>query len=115
MTFLDDAHRLGLLRAVGPIYQFRHADLQDYLAAQIRPPQAEPAPEPKTLPLTQFDGLLGGAGLGAGIVGVENLLFSTNTTAEVIGYSVAAAVGVALVGFVTAKYVRAKAKQAREP
>jgi hypothetical protein len=32
MPFLDDAHRLGLLRAVGPIYQFRHAELHDYLA-----------------------------------------------------------------------------------
>ena len=32
MTFLDDAHRLGLLRAVGPIYQFRHSELQDHLA-----------------------------------------------------------------------------------
>lgn len=33
LAFLDDAHRLGLLRAVGPVYQFRHADLQDHLAA----------------------------------------------------------------------------------
>ncbi|HEY9474874.1 MAG TPA: hypothetical protein VIS06_13605, partial [Mycobacteriales bacterium] len=33
MAFLDDAHRMGLLRAVGPVYQFRHADLQDHLAA----------------------------------------------------------------------------------
>ncbi|WP_155351953.1 hypothetical protein [Acrocarpospora pleiomorpha] len=33
MLFLDDAHRLGLLRAVGPLYQFRHADLHDHLAA----------------------------------------------------------------------------------
>ncbi|MFD0884629.1 hypothetical protein ACFQ08_08690, partial [Streptosporangium algeriense] len=32
MSFLDDAHRLGLLRTVGPIYQFRHAALQDDLA-----------------------------------------------------------------------------------
>ncbi|WP_186356501.1 NACHT domain-containing protein [Streptomonospora sp. PA3] len=32
VPFLDDAHRLGLLRAVGPIYQFRHAELQDHLA-----------------------------------------------------------------------------------
>jgi hypothetical protein len=32
MSFLDDAHRLGLLRAVGPIYQFRHAEFQDHLA-----------------------------------------------------------------------------------
>jgi hypothetical protein len=30
--FLDDAHRLGLLRAVGTVYQFRHAELQDHLA-----------------------------------------------------------------------------------
>ena len=33
MGFLDDAHRLGLLRAVGPVYQFRHAELQDHLAS----------------------------------------------------------------------------------
>ncbi|MGP4102894.1 NACHT domain-containing protein [Nonomuraea sp. KM90] len=33
MDFLDDAHRLGLLRAVGPVYQFRHAALHDRLAA----------------------------------------------------------------------------------
>jgi hypothetical protein len=32
MLFLDDAHRLGLLRAVGPLYQFRHAEFQDHLA-----------------------------------------------------------------------------------
>ncbi|MEU6799270.1 hypothetical protein ABZ907_46935 [Nonomuraea wenchangensis] len=32
MNFLDDAHRLGLLRAVGPVYQFRHAALHDHLA-----------------------------------------------------------------------------------
>ncbi|MFG1681658.1 bile acid:sodium symporter family protein [Nonomuraea sp. NPDC049269] len=36
MLFLDDAHRLSLLRAVGPIYQFRHAELQDHLAAAYR-------------------------------------------------------------------------------
>lgn len=35
MAFLDDAHRLGLLRAVGTVYQFRHAEFQDHLA---RPP-----------------------------------------------------------------------------
>ncbi len=32
MGLLDDAHRLGLLRVVGPVYQFRHAALQDHLA-----------------------------------------------------------------------------------
>jgi len=36
MPFLDDCHRLGLLRAIGPIYQFRHAEFQDYLAADHR-------------------------------------------------------------------------------
>ncbi|WP_149263998.1 NACHT domain-containing NTPase [Actinomadura sp. K4S16] len=38
MPFLDDCHRLGLLRAVGPIYQFRHAELQDHLAATYQAP-----------------------------------------------------------------------------
>jgi NACHT domain len=33
ITFLDDAHRLGLLRVVGPVYQFRHSDLQRHLVA----------------------------------------------------------------------------------
>jgi hypothetical protein len=33
MPFLDDAHRLGLLRAVGRAYQFRYAELHDHLAA----------------------------------------------------------------------------------
>ncbi|MEV0698950.1 hypothetical protein AB0I53_13675 [Saccharopolyspora sp. NPDC050389] len=34
MSFLADAHRLGVLRQVGPYYQFRHAVLQDRLAAR---------------------------------------------------------------------------------
>ncbi|MGH8921171.1 MAG: AfsR family transcriptional regulator, partial [Actinomycetes bacterium] len=33
MRFLDDAHRRGVLRQVGAVYQFRHARLQDRLAA----------------------------------------------------------------------------------
>ncbi|MEV6620354.1 NACHT domain-containing protein [Amycolatopsis sp. NPDC051106] len=32
LKFLDDAHRLGILREAGPVYQFRHAKLQDRLA-----------------------------------------------------------------------------------
>lgn len=32
VTFLDDACFRGVLRQVGPIYQFRHAHLQEYLA-----------------------------------------------------------------------------------
>ncbi|MFI0408689.1 NACHT domain-containing protein [Actinomadura sp. 3N508] len=38
MPFLDDCHRLGLLRTVGPYYQFRHAELHDHLAATHPPP-----------------------------------------------------------------------------
>jgi hypothetical protein len=32
MNFLDDAHERNVLRTVGPVYQFRHARLQDRLA-----------------------------------------------------------------------------------
>jgi hypothetical protein len=32
MHFLEDAYTRGVLRRVGGIYQFRHADLQDHLA-----------------------------------------------------------------------------------
>lgn len=31
-TFLDDAHRRGVLRQVGGVYQFRHGRLQDHLS-----------------------------------------------------------------------------------
>lgn len=37
LRFLDDAHRRHLLRTVGPVYQFRHAALQDRLAPPERP------------------------------------------------------------------------------
>lgn len=33
MRFLEDAHRRGVLRQVGAVYQFRHARLQDRLSA----------------------------------------------------------------------------------
>ncbi|MDF6066865.1 hypothetical protein H8R03_33815 [Streptomyces sp. JH010] len=32
MAFLEDARRRNLLRAVGPVYEFRHARLQERLA-----------------------------------------------------------------------------------
>jgi hypothetical protein len=32
MRFLDDAHRRGILRQSGAVYQFRHAVLKDHLA-----------------------------------------------------------------------------------
>jgi hypothetical protein len=37
IPFLEDMHRLGLLRTVGPVYQFRHAELHDHLAAPTSP------------------------------------------------------------------------------
>ncbi len=41
LAFLDDCHRLGILRQVGPVHQFRHARLQQHLARTPVPP-----PEP---------------------------------------------------------------------
>jgi RecA/RadA recombinase len=45
MPFLDDAHRLGLLRTVGAIYQFRHAEFQDHLAVAYRSRELDGSPE----------------------------------------------------------------------
>ncbi|GAA3798153.1 NACHT domain-containing protein [Streptomyces phyllanthi] len=38
-AFLADAHRLGILRQVGPVYQFRHARLQERMARHVRVPR----------------------------------------------------------------------------
>ena len=38
LGFLDDAHRLGVLRQTGAVYQFRHALLHDHLTATSRTP-----------------------------------------------------------------------------
>jgi hypothetical protein len=46
MRFLDDAYRLGLLRIVGPVYQFRHAALQDHLAPPAESAKAPTATDP---------------------------------------------------------------------
>lgn len=35
LSFLDDAHRRGVLRQTGAVYQFRHIRLQQQLAARI--------------------------------------------------------------------------------
>ena len=35
MHFLNDAQERGILRTVGPVYQFRHARLQDHLASVL--------------------------------------------------------------------------------
>ncbi|MEV5895421.1 NACHT domain-containing protein [Nonomuraea fuscirosea] len=48
MDFLDDAHRLGLLRTEGPYYQFRHIELQQHLTRELQEKRtakpSEPAP-----------------------------------------------------------------------
>jgi hypothetical protein len=41
MAFLEDAHRRGVLRQVGAVYQFRHVRLQDHLASYISPHDPE--------------------------------------------------------------------------
>jgi hypothetical protein len=43
MRFLDDAHHRNVLRTVGPIYQFRHARLQDRLAPATARNDEKPA------------------------------------------------------------------------
>jgi hypothetical protein len=48
MAFLEDAYRLGLLRIVGPVYQFRHAALQDHLAPQVETTSATVAADLST-------------------------------------------------------------------
>lgn len=45
LTFLEDAHRLGVLRQVGAYYQFRHALLQDRLADRAEGVQPLPPGE----------------------------------------------------------------------
>src|SRR5215831_17314614 len=44
MRFLEDAHQRQVLRIVGPVYQFRHARLQDRLAKQAPPTARHPHP-----------------------------------------------------------------------
>ncbi|WP_405891240.1 hypothetical protein OG427_37160 [Streptomyces sp. NBC_00133] len=46
MRFLDDAHRRGVLRQAGAVYQFRHARLQDHLAAPAPAPSARQVLQP---------------------------------------------------------------------
>lgn len=47
-AFLDDAHRLGVLRQVGPVYQFRHARLQQRLTHRDMVPTPRPVPDSDT-------------------------------------------------------------------
>jgi hypothetical protein len=45
MKFLEDARRRGILRTIGPVYQFRHARLRDRLASQAQRPGERTATE----------------------------------------------------------------------
>ena len=47
MGLLADCYRLGLLRTVGPVYQFRHAELQDHLASGGSARASRPAGVPR--------------------------------------------------------------------
>ncbi|MEU4226376.1 NACHT domain-containing protein [Nonomuraea sp. NPDC026600] len=49
MDFLDDAHRLGLLRTEGPYYQFRHIELQQHLARRQHAAHGEESRRPSPL------------------------------------------------------------------
>jgi hypothetical protein len=55
MRFLEDAHRKGVLRTVGPVYQFRHARLQDRLVTQDRDHHALGSEEQALARLTPGD------------------------------------------------------------
>ncbi|MGH3831568.1 MAG: hypothetical protein ACRDRS_14175 [Pseudonocardiaceae bacterium] len=48
LTFLEDARARGVLRCVGPMYQFRHARLQDRLAEVSEMPQPQPPLTPRS-------------------------------------------------------------------
>ncbi len=51
MRFLEDARSRNILRTVGPVYQFRHARLQDRLAGSAPAPrQSPPRPRPPSAP-----------------------------------------------------------------
>jgi hypothetical protein len=44
MRFLEDARQRNVLRIIGPVYQFRHARLQDHLAGQAYRSASQPEP-----------------------------------------------------------------------
>ena len=46
MNFLEDAYQSGVLRTVGPVYQFRHVRLQNRLATKAHGSPADIAPGP---------------------------------------------------------------------
>jgi hypothetical protein len=50
MPLLEDCYRLGLLRTIGPVYQFRHAELQNHFSAHVPSSDPNGAPSPNPAP-----------------------------------------------------------------
>jgi transcriptional regulator with XRE-family HTH domain len=64
VTFLDDAHRRGVLRQAGAVYQFRHARLQDSLSRSFG---QEPVPRQVPEDLPTADDSLSGSSVGSAL------------------------------------------------
>jgi hypothetical protein len=107
MTFLDDAHRLGLLRTIGPTYQFRHAELQDHLAAPHRVPPAvqEPGAAPARWPLGWS--IVGGVGIGLVLGSVGDLVLEPpGSLAELVPALAPGVAGLVAIGLTVRVLVR---------
>ncbi|MGH3783092.1 MAG: hypothetical protein ACRDRO_21335 [Pseudonocardiaceae bacterium] len=89
MRFLEDARQRDVLRTVGPVYQFRHARLQDRLAARVErttdmPNQTpvdrilgEPVPElsnPAPMPKRRRQRVVIGALLAIGVAAASGVI-----------------------------------------
>jgi hypothetical protein len=114
ITFLDDAHRLGLLRTIGPLYQFRHAEPQDHLAAPHRPAPTPPTPLPparatKAEPRrsTTSADFTASAAVGA-TIGVGALLVFDRpaTTTEIVVYAAVTVAGLVVSVFAIRAHLR---------
>ncbi|MFF1655264.1 NACHT domain-containing protein [Streptomyces sp. NPDC058255] len=82
MPFLDDAHRLGLMRAVGPVYQFRHAEFQDHLARwyrQTHPGQVTGEPTGDPQPRNQVWFIVSSIAVGLGLACADTLVRTAGT------------------------------------
>ena len=83
MAFLHDAQRLELLRAIGSVYQFRHAAFQDHLvAAQEARAREVVASLAGSAPRRGSGVFMASALASAFVVSLVGLLFTTTTAAE---------------------------------
>lgn len=99
MAFLHDAQRLELLRAIGSVYQFRHAAFQDHLvAAQEARAREVVASLAGSAPRRGSGVFMASALASAFVVSLVGLLFTTTTAAERVQSAVVA--GLALLGLI---------------